>query len=169
MQDASIPSDMLSLVQPAVGVLMMVKCHAAEHSCEIQDFIEANGYTILTQLSLDQARMKIIAPDIYKEHLGNPYYGRLIDSMTSGPVTAFWVTPRRISYSSATPIHQEAIIDGLRSFLGMTNPGLAYLFQPWSIRGHFSDDSSALPFNFLHCSDSPEANKRETRIIMSVN
>lgn len=148
---------------------MLVKSHAHSKAGWIMQFIVDSVYNVLTHMELSTDKMKIIAPDLYKEHLGQPYYDRLIKSVTSGTVTAFWVTPETIDYQTAIEPHKDAIISNLRTFVGSSDPAHARIFQPWSIRGNFAEEDSALPFNFVHCSDTVAANVRETRIVMSVN
>jgi nucleoside-diphosphate kinase len=78
----------------------------------------------------------------YDEHREKPFFGELVDFITSGPTLALVV-------------EGEGAIATLRTTIGETNPAQA---APGSIRG---DLALAMPDNLVHGSDSPESAKRE--------
>jgi nucleoside-diphosphate kinase len=78
----------------------------------------------------------------YAEHKEKPFFGELVDFITSGPTLAF-------------VLEGEGAIATARSTIGATNPAEA---TPGSIRG---DLASAMPDNLVHGSDSPESAQRE--------
>jgi nucleoside-diphosphate kinase len=78
----------------------------------------------------------------YAEHREKPFFGELVEFITSGPTLAFVV-------------EGEGAIATLRTTIGATNPADA---QPGSIRG---DLALAMPDNLVHGSDSPESAERE--------
>jgi nucleoside-diphosphate kinase len=78
----------------------------------------------------------------YAEHTEKPFFGELVDFITSGPTLALVV-------------EGEGAIATLRTTIGATNPADA---EPGSIRG---DYASAMPDNLVHGSDSPESAARE--------
>ena len=78
----------------------------------------------------------------YAEHREKPFFGELVDFITSGPT---W----------ALVVEGEGAIATMRMTIGATNPADA---QPGSIRG---DLASAMPDNLVHGSDSPESAERE--------
>jgi nucleoside-diphosphate kinase len=78
----------------------------------------------------------------YAEHAEKPFFGELVDFITSGPT---W----------ALVVEGEGAIATLRATIGATNPADA---QPGSIRG---DLALAMPDNLVHGSDSPESAARE--------
>jgi nucleoside-diphosphate kinase len=84
----------------------------------------------------------------YAEHREKPFFGELVDFITSGPTLALVV-------------EGEGAIATLRMTIGATNPADA---QPGSIRG---DLALAMPDNLVHGSDSPESAEREIALWFS--
>ena len=78
----------------------------------------------------------------YDEHKEKPFFGELVEFITSGSTLALVV-------------EGEGAIATLRLTIGATNPADA---DPGSIRG---DLALAMPDNLVHGSDSPESAKRE--------
>src|SRR3989440_6614290 len=78
----------------------------------------------------------------YAEHEAKPFFGELVDFITSGPTLAF-------------VLEGEGVISTARTTIGATNPAAA---EPGSLRGDFA---SAMPDNLVHGSDSPESAARE--------
>ena len=84
----------------------------------------------------------------YAEHREKPFFGELVDFITSGPTLALVV-------------EGEGAIATLRTTIGATNPADA---APGSIRG---DLALAMPDNLVHGSDSPESAEREIALWFS--
>ena len=81
----------------------------------------------------------------YAEHIGKPFYERLITFITSGPVFAMvWEGERVIALS--------------RAMIGKTDPIDA---TAGTIRGDYSVHTN---YNLIHGSDSPESAEREIPI-----
>jgi nucleoside-diphosphate kinase len=78
----------------------------------------------------------------YAEHVGKPFYGPLLDFITSGPLVAIVVEGPRA-------------IDAFRQLAGATDPVKA---ATGSIR---ADNALEVQKNIVHGSDSPESAKRE--------
>jgi nucleoside-diphosphate kinase len=78
----------------------------------------------------------------YGEHAGRPFFGSLVDFITSGPLVA------------AVIEGPDAIV-AWRAMMGATNPTEA---APGTIRG---DLATVLQENVSHGSDSPESAERE--------
>src|SRR5213083_2897785 len=97
-------------------------------------------------LELRAARLVVVgrdhAEDHYAEHVEKPFFGELVDFITSGPTLAL-------------VLEGESSIATLRTTIGATNPADA---EPGSIRG---DLALAMPDNLVHGSDSPESAERE--------
>ena len=74
----------------------------------------------------------------YAEHQEKPFFGELVDFITSGPTLAF-------------VLEGEGAIATCRKTIGATNPADA---DPGSLRGSFA---LAMPNNLVHGSDSPES------------
>jgi nucleoside-diphosphate kinase len=78
----------------------------------------------------------------YAEHVEKPFYGELVDFITSAPTLAL-------------VLDGESAIAVVRTTIGATNPTAA---APGTIRG---DLALAMPDNLVHGSDSPESAERE--------
>ena len=100
-------------------------------------------------IELRAARMLIvdrsIAEEHYAEHTEKPFFGELVDFITSGPTLA-------------VVVEGEGAINVVRTTIGATNPADA---APGTIRG---DLSLSMPDNLVHGSDSPESAEREIRL-----
>jgi nucleoside-diphosphate kinase len=86
-----------------------------------------------------------IAGQHYAEHEGKPFYGELVDFITSGPLVAM-------------VLEGEDAIRAARQVIGATNPLEA---TTGSIRGDFA---IAVGQNMVHGSDSPESGQREAAL-----
>jgi nucleoside-diphosphate kinase len=78
----------------------------------------------------------------YAEHSEKPFFGELVDFITSAPTLALVV-------------EGESAISVVRATMGATNPAEA---APGTIRG---DLALAMPDNLVHGSDSPGSAERE--------
>ncbi len=83
-----------------------------------------------------------LAKEHYAEHAEKPFFGELVEFITSGPTLAL-------------VLEGEGAIATVRSTMGATNPADA---TPGSIRG---DLALSMPDNLVHGSDSPESAARE--------
>ena len=81
----------------------------------------------------------------YAEHEGKPFYGELVDFITSGPLVAM-------------VLEGEHAIVAARQVIGATNPLEA---APGTIRGDFAIEMGA---NMVHGSDSAESAAREAAL-----
>jgi nucleoside-diphosphate kinase len=86
-----------------------------------------------------------LAEEHYAEHREKPFFGELVEFITSGPTLAF-------------VLEGEGAIATCRKTIGATNPADA---DPGSLRGEFA---LAMPNNLVHGSDSPESAEREIGI-----
>ena len=81
----------------------------------------------------------------YGEHQGKPFFGGLVDFITSGPIVAMaW--------------EGKNVIATARAMMGATNPANA---ASGTIRGDFASDIGR---NIIHGSDAPESAERELGI-----
>jgi nucleoside-diphosphate kinase len=85
---------------------------------------------------------KALAREHYVEHRGKPFFGELVDFITSGPVLA-------------VAVRGENAIAGIRTMMGATNPADS---APGTIRG---DLATELSENVVHGSDSKASARRE--------
>jgi nucleoside-diphosphate kinase len=103
-------------------------------------------------LRIDAMRMMRIDRDLAEEHYGEhrdkPFFGELVDFITSGDV----VVGR---------LEGEQAISVLRMMMGPTDPALA---PPGTIRGDFG---TLIGENIVHGSDSPESAERELKLFFS--
>jgi nucleoside-diphosphate kinase len=107
---------------------------------EIVSRLERRGLTLRAAklVRVDQG----LAERHYAEHAEKPFFGELIDFITSGPTLALVV-------------EGEGAIATVRQTMGATDPAQA---GPGTIRG---DLALAMPDNLVHGSDSPESAARE--------
>jgi nucleoside-diphosphate kinase len=110
---------------------------------EVLRRIEAKG------LAIEDLRMETIsrptAEEHYGEHVEKPFFGELVDFITSGPSVL-----ARVTGESAIPV--------CRTLMGPTNPVEA---PPGTIRGDFA---TVITENIVHGSDSPESAGRELKL-----
>jgi nucleoside-diphosphate kinase len=122
--------------------LVLVKPDAVERGLagEIIARLERRG------LVLRAARLvrvdRELAERHYAEHAEKPFFGELVEFITSAPTLALVV-------------EGEGAIGVVRTTMGATNPVAA---APGTIRG---DLALAMPDNLVHGSDSPESAGRE--------
>jgi nucleoside-diphosphate kinase len=105
--------------------------------------IEAKGYDI-REMKLITVTEEL-ARKHYAEHVEKPFFGELLEFITSGPVVAMIA-------------EGPEAVTGLRGIMGATNPLEAV---PGSIRG---DYASVITENIVHGSDSPESAEREINL-----
>ena len=86
----------------------------------------------------------------YAEHSEKPFYGELVEFITSGPT---W----------ALVVEGESAIATMRKTIGATNPADA---EPGTIRG---DLAMSMPDNLVHGSDSQESAEREVALWFSAD
>jgi nucleoside-diphosphate kinase len=110
---------------------------------EIIARFERKGLKIvaLQYMTMGQA----MATQHYAEHEGKPFFGELVEFITSGPLVAM-------------VLEGQDAITAARQVIGATNPLEA---APGSIRGDFA---IAVGQNLVHGSDSVESGKRETAL-----
>jgi nucleoside-diphosphate kinase len=81
----------------------------------------------------------------YAEHREKPFFGELVEFITSTPTLAL-------------VLEGESAVSVVRSTIGATNPADA---APGTIRGDFA---LAMPDNLVHGSDAPESAAREVTL-----
>jgi nucleoside-diphosphate kinase len=86
-----------------------------------------------------------IANEHYAEHAERPFFGELVEFITSGPIMAL-------------VFEGDSAIKAARQVIGATNPLEA---TTGSIRGDFA---ISVGQNMVHGSDSPESGEREARL-----
>ncbi|HKD33092.1 MAG TPA: nucleoside-diphosphate kinase [Gaiellaceae bacterium] len=107
---------------------------------EILSRFERRGLLVL------EAKLVTVDRDLaarhYAEHSEKPFFGELVEFITSGPTFAL-------------VLEGEGAIATVRRTMGATNPADS---EPGSIRGDFA---LSMPDNLVHGSDSPESAERE--------
>jgi len=95
------------------------------------------------------ARLVYVERDLaerhYAEHAEKPFFGELLEFITSGPTLAL-------------VLEGESAIPVVRTTMGSTNPADS---APGTIRG---DLALAMPDNLVHGSDAPESAQREIEL-----
>jgi nucleoside-diphosphate kinase len=122
--------------------LILIKPDAVQRGLagEILGRFERRGLDIREAKLLTVDRR--LAEEHYAEHREKPFFGELVEFITSAPTLAL-------------VLEGEAAISVVRTTMGATNPTQA---DPGSIRG---DLALAMPDNLVHGSDSPESARRE--------
>jgi nucleoside-diphosphate kinase len=122
--------------------LILIKPDAVARSLagEILGRIERRGFRVVggKLVRVDAA----LGEEHYAEHAQKPFFGELVDFITSAPT---W----------ALVVEGEGAIATLRTTIGATDPADA---APGTIRG---DLATSMPNNLVHGSDSPESAQRE--------
>ncbi len=128
--------------------LILIKPDAVERKLagEILARFERRGFEIRAAKLLTVSRD--LGEEHYAEHREKPFFGELVEFITSAPTLALVV-------------EGEGAIATLRKTIGATNPADA---EPGSIRG---DLATAMPDNLVHGSDSPESAEREIALWFS--
>ena len=125
--------------------LVLVKPDGAQRGLigEIVGRIERKGLRVvaLEMRTLDRST----AEQHYAEHDGKPFFGELVDFITSGPLVAI---------VAEGPRAHEAV----RALMGVTDPVKS---APGSIRGDYALEIGQ---NLVHGSDSPESAAREVKL-----
>jgi nucleoside-diphosphate kinase len=107
---------------------------------EIVRSFEQEGLRLAALRMTEPGRSNI--ETFYAEHSRKPFFGRLVDFMTSGPVVAM-------------VLEGEDAVGRCRKIMGATDPSEA---APDTIRALFGDNMTE---NAVHGSDSPESAARE--------
>jgi nucleoside-diphosphate kinase len=114
---------------------------------EVLRRVEAKGYRLVALRMVHASQEQLAAH--YAEHQGKPFYGPLVEFMSSGPVVVALVEGHRV-------------VEGFRSLAGSTEPTAA---APGTVRGDLGRDwGLAVQQNIVHGSDSPESAAREIEI-----
>ena len=110
---------------------------------EVLARFERKGLLIVAMrlMTVDQA----LAEQHYAEHRERPFFGELVEFITSGPLVAM-------------VLEGHEAVKAARQLIGATNPLEA---APGSIRG---DLAIAVGQNMVHGSDSPESAEREAAL-----
>jgi nucleoside-diphosphate kinase len=126
----------------AEQTLVLIKPDAVQRRLagEILSRFEHRGLEVREArlLTVDRA----LAEEHYAEHREKPFFGELVEFITSAPTLAL-------------VLEGESAISVVRTTMGATNPAEA---APGTIRG---DLALAMPDNLVHGSDSPESARRE--------
>jgi nucleoside-diphosphate kinase len=128
--------------------LVLIKPDALERKLagEILARLERRGLAVKAAKLVQVDRE--LAERHYEEHRAKPFFGELLEFITSAPTLALVV-------------EGASAISVVRSTMGATNPADA---APGTIRG---DLALAMPDNLVHGSDSAESAKREIELWFS--
>ena len=126
----------------AEQTLVLIKPDAMQRRLagEILSRFEGRGLTVRGAKLVQVDRE--LAEQHYAEHVDKPFFGELVEFITSSPTLAL-------------VLEGEGAIKVVRTTMGATNPVDA---GPGTIRG---DLALAMPDNLVHGSDAPESAERE--------
>jgi nucleoside-diphosphate kinase len=135
MQGASVPERTLILIKPDAVRRNLIG--------EVILRIERKGLRVI---AMDLRKIeRETAETHYAEHVGKPFFGPVVDFITSAPLVALVA-------------EGERAIEAFRGLAGATDPVKAL---PGTIRGDYALEVGQ---NMVHGSDSPEAAEREIKI-----
>ena len=124
------------------STLLIVKPDAVRRGLvgEILRRVESKGLRIeeMRTMQIDRS----LGERHYEEHADKPFFGELVEFITSGPVIV-------------ARLRGEQAVGVLRTLMGPTDPAAA---PPGTIRGDFG---TVITENLVHGSDSPESAERE--------
>src|SRR6266550_7890429 len=130
------------------STLLIVKPDAVRRGLigEVLSRVEANGLRVeaLRMMEIDRE----LAERHYAEHSEKPFFGELLEFITSGPVVV-------------AKVRGEDAIAVLRTLMGATDPANA---DEGTIRGDFGKEITQ---NLVHGSDSEESAARELLLFFS--
>lgn len=109
---------------------------------------ERKGFKLIGLKMMQVTRA--MAEEHYGEHREKPFFGGLVDFITSAPIVAMaW--------------EGDNAVETIRKMMGATNPKDS---APGTIRGDFAVDMGR---NVIHGSDSPASAERELKIFFQSN
>jgi len=115
---------------------------------EIVARFERKGFKLIGMKLMQVTRA--MAEEHYGEHREKPFFGGLVDFITSGPIVAMaW--------------EGDNVVESARKMMGATNPKDS---APGTIRGDFAVD---LGRNVIHGSDSVTSAERELKIFFAAD
>jgi nucleoside-diphosphate kinase len=128
--------------------LILIKPDAVERALvgDILSRIESRGFRVVAGKLLRVSRD--LGERHYDEHREKPFFGELVEFITSAPTWALIV-------------EGEGVVATLRKTIGATDPANA---EPGTIRG---DLATSMPNNLVHGSDSAESADREIALWFS--
>jgi nucleoside-diphosphate kinase len=128
--------------------LILIKPDAVERALvgDILSRIESRGFRVVAGKLLRVSRD--LGERHYDEHREKPFFGELVEFITSAPTWALIV-------------EGEGAVATLRKTIGATDPANA---EPGTIRG---DLATSMPNNLVHGSDSAESADREIALWFS--
>ncbi|KAK9843183.1 hypothetical protein WJX74_008269 [Apatococcus lobatus] len=115
----------------------------AGKSREIMQLAELSGFQLLAKKNLQLSQER--AEEFYSEHQGKPFFPRLVEFMTSGPLYAM-------------VLGKEDAVKAWRGLMGPTNSLAAKEQQPTCLRALYGTDGTQ---NATHGSDSAASAARE--------
>jgi nucleoside-diphosphate kinase len=129
--------------------LFIVKPNAVENHMigKILAFVEERGFRIVEARYARLQREE--AQTFYAEHSARPFFGELVEYMTSGPVML-------------TCLEREDAVRYLREIVGATDPAQA---APGTIRALYGETKQK---NSVHASDSLPSAEREVKLFFGV-
>jgi nucleoside-diphosphate kinase len=116
---------------------------AAKNSGKIIDIIEKNGFTIIGMEKIKLSRTQ--AEEFYGVHKSRPFFGELVDFITSGPVIPM-------------VLEKDNAVKAWRDLMGETNSKKA---APGTIRAQFGTD---IMVNATHGSDAHATAVQEIKL-----
>jgi len=129
----------------------LIRPHAVHQMGAIADSIIKNGFEISAMQMFNLDRQS--ADEFLEVYRGvSPEYHAMSETLTTGPCLAM-------------EVRGENVVERLRDFCGPTDPEIARLVRPSSLRAEFGED---VVRNAVHCTDLPEDGVLESDYFFSI-
>jgi nucleoside-diphosphate kinase len=132
----------------AERTLVLIKPDAMERRLAGQILARFEGRGLAVRAAKLVLVDEALADEHYAEHREKPFFGELVEFITSAPTLAL-------------VLEGESAVQVVRTTMGATNPVDS---SPGTIRGDFA---LAMPNNLVHGSDSPASAEREIALWFS--
>lgn len=130
----------------------MIKPDAIQHSEDIIKLLKSKS--MIVKPLPQQTMSEEVAQKFYQEHAQQPFFKKLIEFMTSGPVQPL------VIYSKISNETSDNLVLRLRNICGPTDPRKATISDPDCIRAQYG---TRCPQNAFHASDSKGAANLEVQ------
>lgn len=134
------------MAQQVTFAMIKPDAFSAKNVGKIIDMIEKQGFELVGMRKINMSKEK--AHQLYAEHKARPFFGEMVDFITSGPVIIM-------------ALKKDDAIKAWRDLMGATNPAQA---AEGTVRKQFG---KSIGNNAVHGSDSTESAARELGIFFA--
>ncbi|KAL5234264.1 hypothetical protein ACI65C_001674 [Semiaphis heraclei] len=135
--------------------LAIIKPEVVQLMYKVECVMEQNGFIIKTKEVLRLSRDQVV--EFYEEHAQEPYFTRLVNHMSGGPVVVYVLSKRNC-------------VEEWQRLIGPADVTRAKRLFPVSLRAIYGTELGSDPVaNAFHGSDSPAAAEREIKFFFPNN